>query len=193
GTDRASAHGDAGTAAPPDPGVVADAIWRRSPTAVCLVFDDVHHLTPGSAGATWLAGLVEALPANGHVRLASRVEPAVPLARLSTQGAVARLAEDDLRFTAEEIADFAARRDIDDVDRFGATGGWPAMAELTASVDAGLTGEYLWEEVLEPLGPERRRVLAVVADLGGADDALAGAALGTPVDVHRALEGVPLV
>ncbi|HEX6421147.1 MAG TPA: BTAD domain-containing putative transcriptional regulator [Acidimicrobiales bacterium] len=193
GGDRAAAPPATSTAAPASPGAVADAIWRRSPTAVCLVLDDVHLLTAGSAGAAWLAGLVEALPANGHVLLASRVEPAVPLARLSTQGAVARLTEDDLRFTGDEIADFAARRGIDDVGRFGDTGGWPAMAELTASVDAGRTGDYLWEEVLEPLGSERRRVLAVVADLGGADDALAAAALGPAVDLDRALAGVPLV
>jgi DNA-binding SARP family transcriptional activator len=172
---------------------VADAIWRRSPTPVCLVFDDVHLLAAGSAGAGWLAELIAALPANGHVVLASRVPPAVPLTRLATQGAVGRLTEDDLRFTGDELKDFAARQGVGDVARFDDTGGWPAMAELAASVDAGLTGDYLWEEVLGPLGPERRRVLAVVADLGGADDALATAALGTPVELDETLAGVPLV
>ncbi|HYZ97467.1 MAG TPA: BTAD domain-containing putative transcriptional regulator, partial [Acidimicrobiales bacterium] len=61
------------------------------------------------------------------------------------------------------------------------------------SVGQDLAGDYLWEEVLDPLGPERRRVLAVVSDLGGADDRLAGAALGAPVDLARLLDGVPLV
>ena len=42
------------------------------------------------------------------------------------------------------------------------------MAELVASVGGELAGDYLWEEVLEPLGPERRRVLAVLSDLGAA-------------------------
>jgi LuxR family transcriptional regulator, maltose regulon positive regulatory protein len=193
GPDRASAGGVAGPAEePPGPGAVADAVWRRAPTPVCLVVDDVHWLAPGSVGAAWLAALVDRLPANGHVLLAGRSAPAVPLARLATQGAVLRLAEDDLRFSGDELAGFAARRGLA-VERLGGTGGWPAMAELAASVGHDLTGDYLWEEVLEPLGPERRRVLAVLSDLGGADDGLASAALAAPVELARMLDGVPLV
>jgi len=42
------------------------------------------------------------------------------------------------------------------------------MAELAAaSAGETFTGDYLWEEVLEPLGPIKRQVLAVVCDLGG--------------------------
>jgi ATP/maltotriose-dependent transcriptional regulator MalT/DNA-binding SARP family transcriptional activator len=171
---------------------VADAVWRLSPTAICLVFDDAHVLGPGSPGARWLAELIDALPANGHVLLASRWAPAVPLARLATQGDVLRLTEDDLRFSDDELTGFAARRGVD-VERFEDSGGWPAMAELAASVERDLAGDYLWEEVLEPLGAERRRVLAVVSDLGGADDRLASAALGMPVELARVLDGVPLV
>ncbi|HET6832875.1 MAG TPA: hypothetical protein VFH30_03335, partial [Acidimicrobiales bacterium] len=176
----------------PDPATVADAVWRRAPAALCLVIDDVHLLAPGSAGAIWLTALINALPANGHVLLASRRSPAVPLARLATQGAVLGLAEDDLRFTDEELAGFAARRGIA-IGRLDDTGGWPAMAELAASAGHDLAGDYLWEDILQPLGPERRRVLAVLSDLGGADEGLAGAALGAPVDLARVLDGVPLV
>jgi LuxR family transcriptional regulator, maltose regulon positive regulatory protein len=192
GRDRAAGMVLGTTAEEPDPATVADAVWRRAPTAVCLVVDDVHCLAPGSPGATWLTALVDALPTNGHVLLASRWSPAVPLARLATQSAVLRVAEDDLRFSDNELAEFAARRGID-IERFDDTGGWPAMAELAASVGHDMAGDYLWEEVLEPLGPERRRVLAVLSDLGGADDGLAGAALGAPVDLARVLDGVPLV
>jgi LuxR family transcriptional regulator, maltose regulon positive regulatory protein len=176
----------------PDPAAVADAVWRRAPTAVCLVVDDVHWLGPGSRGAVWLTGLVDALPANGHVLLAGRWSPAVPLARLASEGEVLGLAEDDLRFSDDELAGFAARRGVA-VERFDHAGGWPAMAELVASVGHDMAGDYLWEEILGPLGPERRRVLAVLSDLGGADDGLAGAALGAPVDLAGVLEGVPLV
>lgn len=183
--------GDPGTDEPP-PEVVAEAIWARSPVHVCLVLDDVHHVPAGSPGARWLGGLVDALPANGHLLLAARVAPPVPLARLTAQGAVLRLDEDDLRFTAEELAGFAARRHVE-VARLEGTGGWPAMAELAAAVDGDLAGDFLWEEVLEPLGPERRRTLAVLVALGGADDDLASAALGRPVDLDRELDGVPLV
>jgi LuxR family maltose regulon positive regulatory protein len=176
----------------PGPAVVAEAVWRQSPTAVCLVIDDVHWLPAGSPGAGWLAALIDALPANGHVLVTSRWSPAIPLARLSSQGLVLRLVEDELRFSEDELAGFAARRGLA-VERFSGTGGWPAMAELTASVEGDLTPDYLWEEVLEPLGPHRRRVLATLSDLGGADDDLAAAALGERVDLARALDGVPLV
>src|SRR5262245_38336003 len=178
--------------ATPDPTTVAEAVWQRAPTAVCLMVDDVHHLAPGTAGAGWLASLVDALPDNGHLVLAGRAAPAVPLARLATHGAVLRLVEDDLLFSDDELAGFAARRGIP-AGRMSLTGGWPAMAELAATVAGDITGDYLWEEVLEPLGPDRRRVLAVVSELGGADDGLAGAALGEPVELARRLAGVPLV
>jgi LuxR family transcriptional regulator, maltose regulon positive regulatory protein len=176
----------------PDPATVADAVWRRAPTPVCLVVDDAQWLPPGSPGATWLIALVDALPTNGHVLLASRSSPAVPLARLATQGAVLGVAEEDLRFTEDELAEFAAGRGLA-IGRLDDAGGWPAMAELAASVGDDMAGDYLWEDVLEPLGPERRHVLAVLTDLGGADDGLAAAALGTPVDLAGGLDGVPLV
>jgi LuxR family transcriptional regulator, maltose regulon positive regulatory protein len=192
GSDRSAGTVPGTTNEAPDPAGVADTVWRRAPTALCLMVDDVHWLAPGSAGAAWLTALVDALPANGHVLLAGRWSPAVPLARLATQSAVLRLAEDDLRFSDDELAGFAARRGIA-VERFDETGGWPAMAELAASVGHDMAGEYLWEEVLEPLGPQRRRVLAVLSDLGGADDGLAGAALGAPVNLARVLDGVPLI
>jgi LuxR family transcriptional regulator, maltose regulon positive regulatory protein len=176
----------------PDPGTVADAVWRRAPAPLCLVVDDAQVLPPGSPGATWLIALIEALPANGHVLLASRWSPAVPLARLATQGALLGLAEDDLRFTDDELAEFAAGRGLA-IERLDDAAGWPAMAELAASVGRDMAGDYLWEAVLEPLGPERRHVLAVLTDLGGADDGLAAAALGTPGDLAGALDGVPLV
>ena len=185
--------GDAGSGGDGvDPTVVADEVWRRSPTAVCLVFDDAHLLSAGSPGARWLAALIDALPANGHVVLASRSTPSVPVARLAAQGALLRLTPDDLRFSPDELAGFAARRGID-AARLDDSGGWPAMAELAASVGRDMARDYMWEEVLEPLGPEGRRALAVLSDLGGADDSLASAALGTQVELGRLLDGVPLI
>jgi DNA-binding SARP family transcriptional activator len=192
GRDRAVGRVFGTTAEAPDPAAVADAVWRRAPRAVCLVVDDGHWLVTGSSGAIWLTALVDALPANGHVLLAGRWSPAVPLARLATQSDLLHLDEDELRFSDDELVEFAARRCVA-IERFDDTGGWPAMAELAANVAHDMVGDYLWEEVIEPLEPERRRVLAVLSDLGGADDGLAGAALGAPVDLARTLDGVPLV
>ncbi|MGH9113378.1 MAG: BTAD domain-containing putative transcriptional regulator, partial [Acidimicrobiales bacterium] len=188
----ALASPEAGSQPRTDPAAVSAAVWRRAPTPVCLVFDDAHLVPPGSPGAAWLSELTDTLPANGHLLFAGRTAPAIPLARLSAHGAVLSVTEDDLRFTDDELAGFAAARGLD-AARLAGTAGWPAMAELAASVDRDRTGEYLWEEVLKPLGDERRRVLAVVSDLDGADDALATAVLETDVRVSGALDGVPLV
>jgi LuxR family maltose regulon positive regulatory protein len=178
--------------ATPEPMAVADAVWHLAPTEACLVLDDVHLLPAGSTGALWLADFVGALPANGHVVFASRSEPPVALTRYGAQGAVLHLAEEDLRFTHDELSSFAAQRGFEP-GWFDDTGGWPAMAELAASVDKRFTGKYLWEEVLEPLGTLRRHVLAVLCDLSGADDGLVSAAVGTPVELASVLEEIPLV
>ena len=181
-----------GAAAGVEPTMVADALWHRAPGEVCLVVDDLHLLPVDSPGATWLAALVDALPANAHVLLASRTEPPIPLARLAAQAQVLRVDENGLRFTEAEVAAFAERRGVDP-ERLGARSGWPAVAELTASAGRQLAGTYLWEEVLEPLGAERRRVLGVLCELGGADDRLVSAAIGAPAELSSSLHGVPLV
>jgi len=192
GRDEDDPHHGARTAATPEPAAVAASVWHRSPTEACIVLDDVHLLPVGSTGAAWLADLVAALPANGHVVVASRTEPPIPLTRIGVQGSVLRLGEDDLRFSDDELSGFAARRGLE-TRRFGDTGGWPAMAELAASVESRFAGTYLWEEVLEPLGTVRRHLLAVLCDLGGADEDLVSAAIGTPVDLASALDSIPLV
>jgi DNA-binding SARP family transcriptional activator len=177
----------------PDPVAVADGMWRCSPAEVCLLLDDVHLLEPGSPGAAWLDALVEALPRNGHLVLATRdPEPPVRLAGLEAQGQVLRLGGDDLCFTLDELARFADARGCDAAD-LAATGGWPAMAELTATAGRNLAGAFLWQEVLDPLGVEDRRALTVVCDLGGGDDALVSAALDVPVDLASVLRRVPLM
>jgi ATP/maltotriose-dependent transcriptional regulator MalT len=56
--DRAAGMVPGTPRAAPDPAPVADAMWRRSPTELCLVIDDVHWLAPGSPGAEWLTALV---------------------------------------------------------------------------------------------------------------------------------------
>jgi LuxR family maltose regulon positive regulatory protein len=176
----------------PEPRSVADAVWRRAPRHVCLVLDNAHLVGVDSAGGRWLSDLVDALPDNGHLVLGGRGELPVPLARLAASGDLLRVTEDELRFSPDELAAFAARHDVDPAV-LARTGGWPAVAELAATAEADITGQYLWEEVLRPLGPDRRQVLAVLTDLGGAGDELATAALGRPVALADELAGVPLV
>jgi LuxR family maltose regulon positive regulatory protein len=171
---------------------VADAMWRHSPQQVALVLDDVHEILPGSEAARLLAFLVGTLPANGHLVLAGRVPPPIPLARLEVEGRVERLTQDDLAFTDGELDDFATLRQVPRA-KLSASGGWPALAELAASSRADLTGDYVGEEVLTQVPQFQRQALALLAHIGPFDDDLARAVLGIDVDVAGLVAGVPLV
>jgi LuxR family maltose regulon positive regulatory protein len=177
---------------------VADVIWEQAPTQVSLMLDDVHHVPAGSSGAALLAALLEALPANGHLVLASRTPPPLPLARLASQGHVVWLEEEDLRFSGVELTEFAALRSVP-VDALEATRGWPALAELAVlSGGAGLARrslvqDYLWQEILSMLPPARRRDLGMLTGLGELDPELAAAAIGHPVNLEDLVAGLPLV
>jgi DNA-binding SARP family transcriptional activator len=177
---------------PVDVARVCDAVWAEAPGEVCLVFDDVHEIPRTSSGATTLRQLVEELPANGHVVLSSRDAVPIPTARLASSDQLVRIREPDLVFGEEELRAFARLRDVD-AAVLASSGGWPALAELTASAGEDLVVEYLWDEVLERLGPERSALLARLAVAGGGDDAIASAVAGERVAVGDVVGGVPLV
>src|SRR5207244_931021 len=114
------------------------------------------------------------------------------------QGEVTRVDESDLRFADDELAAFAALRDVP-VERVTPSGGWPALAELAvAAGDAsrarsGVIIDYLWEEVLESIAPDRRRLVAALAAVGSFDQEIAAAVAGHPVDLDELASTLPLV
>ena len=185
--------------------VVADAMWSAAPADVALILDDAHHLSPGSPGAAFLNALLEELPRNGHVVLGWRTDPALEVTdgRPTSQippGVSRLLASEDalliedaeLQFTGEELTAFADSRDVP-ASVLWDVGGWPALAELAASVGQHAVVAYLWDQLLSELPRERRHALAVLAEVGGADDEIASALLGRRVQLSRLLEGLPLV
>jgi LuxR family maltose regulon positive regulatory protein len=173
--------------------VVTEALWHRSPDQVALVVDDVHEIPAGSEAAALLAAVVASLPANAHVVLSGRAPPPVPLARLELAGAVAHLGDADLAFTDEEAAEFAARAGVPGADVAG-WGGWPALAALSARARPGVAADYVGQEVLAGMAPDRRRDLALLAAVGTVDDRLARSALGrADADLDALVAGLPLV
>ncbi len=114
--------------------LLVDALSGRAPTAICLVLDDVHEVASGSAGLVLLHRLVRALPGNAHVLLGSRTLPEVGVARLVLNGEALVLREEDLRFTAAEVVEFAGLRGVEP-EQLAAANGWPALAELLARCD----------------------------------------------------------
>lgn len=171
---------------------LADEIWQRSPRQVCLVLDDVHEIGTRSDAAALLQAVVDALPANGHLVVSGRVEPPLALARLTAQGAVARLSERELSFGDDELAAFAALRDFP-VERLSGLGGWPALAELRAAAVGAGVDDFLTEEVLSALSEPDRRLAATVATLGGADQALIDAVVDGSTAIEPVMSRLPLV
>ncbi|HZH23119.1 MAG TPA: BTAD domain-containing putative transcriptional regulator [Geodermatophilus sp.] len=171
---------------------VADAIWSAAPQHVALILDDAHLVDAASPGGHFVTGLVEELPRNGHVVLASRPPLLLPTARLLANGDAVVVGEQELHFEDDEVAAFAASRHVAP-DLLRDVGGWPALAELTATAGPYAISGYVWEELLSRLSPDRRRALAVLVAVGGADDELATALLGEEVRLETLLDGLPLV
>jgi LuxR family transcriptional regulator, maltose regulon positive regulatory protein len=169
----------------------AEAIWSASPVEVALVLDDVHVIEPGSEGEEALAGVLAALPANGHLVLAGRRLPALSMARLAAQDRLVRIGEDDLRFTDGELEEYAQQAGID-VERLERAAGWPALVALRSSARAEDSNAFVSEEVVAGLDPTIRRALAVAALLGGGDAELLSMATGDAVDLDG-IGRIPLV
>lgn len=170
---------------------VCAAVWSAAPVHVCFVIDDAHALTAGSAGEGVVAALAEHLPANGHLVVASR--RAVPLAtsRLRVSGRCDIIGEDDLRLDEAELARLAEAHGVEPA-RLEGLAGWPALAELTASVGGGVAATFVSEEVLSQLDAEAQRQFATIVAVGGGDVETIAAACAAPVDLDR-FRALPLV
>jgi LuxR family maltose regulon positive regulatory protein len=137
---------------------------------IVLVLDDYHVVdAPDVQGG--MAFLLEHLPPRLHLVIASRADPALPLARLRARGELAEIRAADLRFTPDEAAAYlneAMGLDLgaSDVAALEArTEGWIAALQLAAlSIQGrddisgfieGFAGDdryivdYLVEEVLQ--------------------------------------------
>ncbi len=171
---------------------LADTVWRHAPRQVCLVLDDVHEVPADSPAAGLLATLVDALPTNGHLVLAGRQEPPVPLSRVAAQGWLARIDESELAFAEDELESFARLREVP-LHRVNDLGGWPALAELRTLGPGHDVDGFLAEEVLTHLSNDERQAVAVVAAVGGADQALLDAVLDRRVDLATLASRIPLV
>jgi LuxR family maltose regulon positive regulatory protein len=173
---------------------------------VVLVLDD-YHLIGAREVHAGMAFLVEHLPAQVHVVIAGRADPALPLARWRARGDLVEVRAADLRFTAEEAAAYlsdamglalTAGEVATLADR---TEGWIAALQLAAlsmqgrddvgGFIAGFAGDdryivdYLVEEVLQRQPEDIRDFLLYTSVLGRLTgplcDAVTGTAGGTTV------------
>jgi LuxR family maltose regulon positive regulatory protein len=120
------------------------------PAGSILVLDD-YHVLEGTAIRDVMTFLLEHLPPALHLVVASREDPALPLARLRARRALTELRAADLRFTAEEAAAFLtevmglplAPADIAALE--ARTEGWIAGLQLAALAmqDRADTGGFI--------------------------------------------------
>ena len=136
---------------------------------IVLVLDD-YHLVDSLEIQNAMAFLLDHLPPRLHLVIASRADPALPLARLRARGELVEVRAADLRFTPDEAAAYLnevmglelTAADVAALE--GRTEGWIAALQLAAlsmqgrddvaGFIAGFTGDdryivdYLAEEVL---------------------------------------------
>ena len=99
-----------------------------------IVVDDLHLAAPAPAT---LAAFIDALPDGFRFVAGTRSDPPLSLARLRLRGELLELRGDDLRFDADEMAEFFELQDVtlagDELLRLhDLTEGWPAGAQLAA-------------------------------------------------------------
>jgi LuxR family maltose regulon positive regulatory protein len=157
---------------PPIESVLATLINELAalPDRIILVLDD-YHLIEAQPIHDALTFLLEHLPPQVHLVIATREDPHLPLARLRARGQLTELRATDLRFSSSEAAEFLnqvmgldlSAEDIAALER--RTEGWIAGLHLAAISMQGhkdvsgfirsFTGshrfvlDYLMEEVLE--------------------------------------------
>ena len=78
------------------------------PEQFLLIIDDYHLIDSHSVNQS-LVFLVEHLPAQMHLVIATREDPSLPLPRLRARGQMTELRTADLRFTSAEAAEFLNR------------------------------------------------------------------------------------
>ena len=150
------------------------------PGQVVLVLDDYHAIDAPEIH-DGMAFFLEHLPANLHLVITTRMDPALPLARLRARGELTEIRAADLRFTPDEAAAYfngtmgLALTDANVADLERRTEGWIAALQLAglsmqgrddiAGFIAGFAGDdryivdYLVEEVLHRQSEQVRTFL----------------------------------
>ncbi len=155
-------------------------------TDIALVLDDYHVIERPEVhdGVTFM---LDHVPANAHLVIVTRADPPLPLSRLRARGELVEIRAEDLRFTADEAAEYldttmGLELTAGDVAALDArTEGWIAALQLAAlsmqgrddpgrfiasfSGDDRYLVDYLVDEVLARQSDEVRRFLLSTAVL----------------------------
>jgi LuxR family maltose regulon positive regulatory protein len=183
----ATTLGLANTTPPPTTETLASAFVREIAQlgeSLVLVLDDYHAIHRREAH-DFLTAVLRRPPANLHLVISTRHDPPLPLSRLRARGQLGEVRASELRFTDLEASRFLARvAGEEHVDRGSAYNrrieGWPTGLRLaaislrkrlpieprSATPGIGYARDYLLQEVLDVLGPEKREALEWTSPLG---------------------------
>jgi LuxR family maltose regulon positive regulatory protein len=130
GGDATGAIGDGGPGTNVDDVIDEVALLlAERPEPRVLVLDDYHVITAPDVRCA-VGVLLDRLPAQAHVVIATREDPTLPLARLRAHGELLELRAEALRFTNQEAQAFLS-------DRMGVKLSDDDLATLMARTEAG--------------------------------------------------------
>ncbi len=134
-----------------------------------LVLDDYHVLTAPEVHEA-MSFLLDHLPDQVHLVLATRADPPLPLARLRSRGQLVEIRGADLRFTPEEAGEFLTRAmglDLDTADVQALeerTEGWIAGLQLAALSLRAIPTRSEVSDFIEAFTGSNRFVIDYLAD-----------------------------
>ena len=150
------------------------------PAKIVLILDDYHVIGAKPAGASTsvdeaLTFLLEHLPPQMHLVIATREDPNLSLARLRARGQLSELRAADLRFTPAESAEFLNQAmglslSAEDIAALESrTEGWIAGLQLAALALQGLADQKLAGQGPAGQGPAPQGTIPRPEQKGAAD------------------------
>ena len=130
------------------------------PDNFILVLDD-YHVIDSKPVDDALTFLLEHLPPQMHLVIATREDPHLPLARLRARGQLTELRAADLRFTPAEAAEFlnqvmGLNLSAEDIAALETrTEGWIAGLQLAATLHAGASRRRQFYQIFHRQPPFR--------------------------------------
>ncbi len=171
-----------------DIALISDFVWTEAPDRVAFLIDDSHRL--GDSCGMLLDALIAALPANASLVLSGRSHPPLRIARLQAMNEVVTIDEDVLRLDDEEANALVKSHGQGDATKLSRHA---ASAHLGLRVGPSAATEFLREEVLSHLKPQRLSALAAAGVIGDIDDSLALALSDGAYTVEQLTDGLPLI
>ncbi len=171
---------------------IVAAVWNEAPFDVVLILDDFDQIDPDSDGAQLIADLIQQLPTNGHLVVASRDLLPFPVSKLRSVSDIVEINQEDLGFDDHELEGLRERQSGSSLTQAeGAR--WPVLASLLAGAGPAAAHDFLRDEILASRPEQDQRALALLVAFSCLDDALVRAVTQSELTAQDLLGGLPLV